>query len=61
MKKTDCNTKITEIENKIPSVTGLVNTAVLDTKATEIENKIPDITNQAAKASLNAKSRGGGS
>ena len=61
VKKTDCNTKITEIENKIPSVTGLVNTAVLDTKATEIENKIPDITNQAAKASLNAKYRGGGS
>ena len=61
VKETDCNTKITEIENKIPSVTGLVNTSVIDTKATEIENKIPDITNQAAKASLNAKSRGGGS
>ena len=57
VKEIDCNTKITEI----PSVTGLVNTAVIDTKATEIENKISDITNQAAKASLNAKSRGGGS
>ena len=57
VKEIDCNTKITEI----PSVTGLVNTAVINTKATEIENKIPDITNQAAKASLNAKSRGGGS
>ena len=45
VKKTDCYTKITEIENKIPSVTVLVNIAVLDTKATEIENKIPDITN----------------
>ena len=39
VKKTDCNTKITEIENKIPSTTGLVNTTVLITKATEIETK----------------------
>ena len=39
MKKTDCKTKITEIENKIPSTTGLVNTTVLITKATEIETK----------------------
>ena len=61
VKKTDCNTKITEIENKIPSVTVLVNTAVLDTKAADIKSKIPNITNQAAKASLNAKARGGGS
>ena len=38
VKKTDCNSKITPIEDKIPSVTGLGNTAVLDTKAAEIEN-----------------------
>ena len=36
VKKTHCNTKITAIENKIPSVTGLGNTAVLDTKAADI-------------------------
>ena len=36
VKKTNCNTKITAIENKIPSVTGLGNTAVLDTKAADI-------------------------
>ena len=30
---------ITEIENKIPSVTGLVTTAAFDTKTTEIEKK----------------------
>ena len=39
IKMTDCNTKITKIENKIPSVTSLVTTAALNTKATDIENK----------------------
>ena len=29
-KKTDYNTKITEMENKIPGITGLVTTAALD-------------------------------
>ena len=56
VKKTDCNTKITEIENKILNVTtSLVTTAAENTKATEIENKIPDITNVAAKAVLYTK------
>ena len=31
--------KTTEIENKIPSVTGLVTTATLNTKVTDIEIK----------------------
>ena len=35
------NTKVTEIEAKIPSVAGLANTAALTT----VENKIPDISN----------------
>ena len=43
VKKTDCNTTITEIENKMRSVTGLVITAALSAKATQIENKIPNI------------------
>ena len=34
------NTKVTEIEAKIPSVAGLANTAALTT----VENKIPDIS-----------------
>ena len=51
-KKTDYKTKITEIENKMPSVTGLVTAVALITKATEIENKIPDFTNWATKAAL---------
>ena len=48
------NTKITEIENKLPNVTDLVNTVAHNTKVTDIENKI-DISNLAAKAALNTK------
>ena len=39
VKKTDYNTKIAQVQNKIPSVTGLANTAAINTKTTEIENK----------------------
>ena len=49
VKKTDCNTTIKEIENKMRSVTGLVITAALSTKATEIENKIPNILMELSK------------
>ena len=51
VKKTVCcnNTKITKIENKIPSVTSFVTTYALNTKSTETENKMPDITNLATK------------
>ena len=38
-KNTDYNTKITEIKNKMPSVTGLVATVALNAKATENEKK----------------------
>ena len=38
------NTKTAKIENEMPSITGVVTTAVLNTKPTEIENKILDIT-----------------
>ena len=55
VKKTNYNTKITEIENDIPRVAGLVTTTVLNAKATEIENEIPDITNLAATDALNTK------
>ena len=34
VKKIDYNTKIRQIENKVPSITGLVTTAALNTKAT---------------------------
>ena len=38
-KKTDFNTKDTEIEGKIPSITGLATNSEL----TAVENKIPDV------------------
>ena len=49
------NTKSTEIENKIPSITGLVTTTALNATATYTKNKIPDIITLATKAALNAK------
>ena len=39
------NTKINEIERKIPSISGLATNATL----TEVENKIPDIGNLVKK------------
>ena len=39
LKKTDFNTKVTEIEGKIPDVNSLVTKSALTT----IENKIPDL------------------
>ena len=39
VKKTDFNTKVTEIEGKIPSITGLATNSEL----TAVENKIPDV------------------
>ena len=44
-KKKDYNAKITEIESKIPSISGLATTAVM----TVVENKIPDISNLVKK------------
>ena len=39
VKKTDCNAKITEIEGKMPRISGLATNALLTT----VENKIPNI------------------
>ena len=36
------NTKIGEVENKIPDTSSLVTTTVLNTKFSEVENKPPD-------------------
>ena len=47
-KKTDYNTKITEIEGKIPDINNLVTKTAL----TIVENKIPDISNLATKTAL---------
>ena len=42
MTTTVLNTKISEVENKIPDASSLTTTTVLNTKIVEIENKIPD-------------------
>ena len=36
------NTKISEIENKIPDTSSFVTTTVLNTKISEVKNKVPD-------------------
>ena len=43
LKKTYFNTKVTEIEGKIPNVGGFLLTSVFNSKINEVENKISDI------------------
>ena len=42
MTTTDLNTKISEVENKIPDTSNLVTTNVLNTKINEVDSKIPN-------------------
>ena len=42
MTRTVLNTKISEVENKIPNTSNLVTATVLNTIISEVENKIPD-------------------
>ena len=51
MLKTDCNTKITKLENKIPDISNLATKTALTT----VENKIPNISNLVKKTDYNAK------
>ena len=51
-KRTDLNVKITEIENKIPSIAGL---ATNYSALTAVENKIPDVSNLVKKTDYNTK------
>ena len=51
LKKTDYNTKITEIEGKIPSISGLSTNAAL----TAVEKKIPNISRFFQKTDYNTK------
>ena len=48
VKKTDCNTKITEIESKIPSISGFLYNAV----SNAVENKTPNISSLVKKNRL---------
>ena len=50
--KSNFNTKLTGLENKIPNTSGLVKKTDYNTKITEIENKIPDISGLATKTAL---------
>ena len=50
--KTNFNTTITGLENKLPNTNGLVKKTDYNTKITEIENKIPDISGLATKTEL---------
>ena len=49
VRKTGFNTKVTEIEGKIPSITGLANSSEL----TATENKIPDVNGLVKKTDYN--------
>ena len=51
LKKTDYNIKISKIESKIPSVSGLVTTSALTT----VENKIPNVSNLVKKTDYDTK------
>ena len=50
--KTNNNTKIIELKNKISDTTGVVKKTDYNTKITELENKTPHISNLATKAAL---------
>ena len=47
--KTNYDTDISELENKIPDTSNLVKKTYCNTKVTKIEGKIPDISNLATK------------
>ena len=51
LKKTDYNTKITELENKIPDISNLATKTALTT----VENKIPSTSNLVKKTDFNTK------
>ena len=51
LKKTDYSSKITEIENKIPSISGLATNSAL----TAVENEIPNVSGLVDKTDYNTK------
>ena len=51
VKKTYFNAKVTEIENKIPSINDLATNSAL----TAVENKIPDVSSLVKKDRLQYK------
>ena len=51
VQKTDFNTRVTKIEGKIPSISGLATNTVL----TAVENKMPDISSLVKNTNYNTK------
>ena len=51
LKKTDFNTKVTEIDDKIPDISSLATKSAL----TVVENKIPDVSSLVKKTDFNTK------
>ena len=51
VRKTDFDTKVTEIEGKIPSFSGLATNSAL----TAVKNKIPDVSSLLKKTGYNTK------
>ena len=51
LKKTDHSAKISEIESKILSISGLATTSAL----TAVENNIPDVSSLVKKTGYNTK------
>ena len=51
VKKTDFNAKITEVEGKIPNITGLATSSAL----TAVENKIPNVSSLVKKQTMTQK------
>ena len=53
VKETDLNTKITEIENKVPNITSVVTTVAINIKVTGSENKVLDANGFLTKGCKN--------
>ena len=51
VKKTEFNSKVTEVEHKIPSITSSATNSAL----TAVENKIPDVSSLVKKTDFDAK------
>ena len=51
LKKTGLSAKITEVEDKIPSISGLATNSALNA----VENKIPDVRRLVKKTDFNTK------
>ena len=49
------NTKISEVENKIPDTSSLVTATVLNAKISKVENKIPSVSGLVKKADYDTK------